>query len=68
MVVKVMDVIAAEGSELECALFTYALIEIFRHRFEKEEKDKVHMEAELLEKLGNMTFEELWKMERGEEE
>lgn len=63
-----MGIIVAEGSELECAIYTHALIESFRLKFERDEKEKVHKEAELLNKFGDMTFEDLLKMERDGEE
>ena len=65
MVVKVLGVIEVEGSEIECALYTHCLVQLFRLQTEHDKKKEVDA---WLKKYGDMTFEDLMKMERDEEE
>lgn len=59
------NVIIAEGSELECAIYSAALIETIRLKQEHDKKQEVD---EWLQKYGDMTFDELMKREREDEE
>lgn len=62
MIVKVCnDFIIAEGTELECAIYTHALLESLRLKHEHDKKEEVD---EWLKKYGDMTFDELMKRER----
>lgn len=66
MTVKLFDgFLIAEGTELECAIYTHALIESIRMKQEFDKKQEVD---EWLKKFGEMTFEELMKRERDDEE
>lgn len=65
MQLKVMNIIVAEGTEVECAMYTHTLLEIFRL---KSEFDKKKETDEWLKKYGDMTFDELMKRERDDEE
>lgn len=60
-----MDQIVAEGSEVECAMYTHCLLQFMRMQTEHDKKKEVD---EWMRKFGNKTFEELMKMERDEEE
>ena len=64
MTLKIFDIIIAEGTEVECAVYTHALLESFRLKNEMEKKKEVE---DWMKKYGNMTFEELMKKERDEE-
>lgn len=59
------DVIVAEGSELECAIYSAAFLETIRLKQEHDKKQEVD---EWLKKYGDMTFEELMKRESDDEE
>lgn len=65
MQLRIMDIIVAEGTEIECAMYTHTLIEIFRL---KNEYDKRKETEEWMKKFGEMTFDELMKRERDDEE
>lgn len=65
MKLKVFSVIEAEGTEPELALYTLVLVEALRM---KQEADKKSETEAWLKKFGDMTFEELMKRERDEEE
>ena len=65
MKVTVMGIIVAEGSELECAIYTAAFLETLRL---KQEHDKNKEAEEWLKKYGEMTFEQLMNKERDEGE
>lgn len=66
MVVKFFDgFVAAEGSEHECAIYTFALLEMLRM---KSEQDKQKEAEEWLKKYGGLRFEDFMKMEREDEE
>ena len=60
-----MGVIVAEGSEMECALYTHVLLQLLRLQTEHDKKKEVD---EWMKKFGDKTFDELMKMERDEEE
>lgn len=64
MKLKVFDVIIAEGSEMECAMYTCIFLETLRMKSEMDKKREVD---EWMKKYGDKTFEELMKMERDEE-
>jgi hypothetical protein len=65
MKLKVFEVIVAEGTEIECALYTHVLIDIFRMKSEFDKKKEVE---DWMKKFGDMTIDELMKREREEEE
>lgn len=65
MILKVLGgIMEAEGKEIELAVYTHCLLEIFRlkHEFDKQQDAENWME-----KFGNMTFEELIKREQEED-
>lgn len=65
MIIKVCnDFIIAEGTELECAIYTHALLESLRLKHERDKKEEVD---EWLKKYGDMTFDELMKRERDDD-
>jgi len=61
MKLKVFDIIVAEGNEMELALYTHILLESMRL---KAEHDKANEASEWLKKYGNMSLEELMRMEQ----
>lgn len=61
MKLKVFDIIVAEGTEIECAMYTCIFLEALRM---KNEHDKQQEVEDWLEKYGSMTFEELMRRER----
>lgn len=65
MMLKVMGIIEAEGTALDLAMYTHTLLEIFRIKHEFDKKRDVE---EWMEKFGDMTFEELMRKEREDEE
>ena len=65
MKLTLYDIITVEGSELECAVFTHAFLEVFRM---KGEFDRKKEEEAWLKKYGNMSIGEIMKREREEEE
>ena len=66
MVVRFFDgTVIAEGSEHECAIYTFALLEMLRM---KSEMDKQKEAEEWLKKYGGMRFEDFMKTEREDEE
>ena len=60
--------IIADGEPVECGAFAFALMELQRLEDEKNLKDKARAEVRIAEMLSNMTFEEIMKREREEEE
>ena len=71
MVLKVLGtLLEAEGSEIELALYTHALINVFiaQAKNEKEEEKNAKKEADAMAEILNMTFNELLKREQGEDD
>lgn len=65
MLVKLLDgFVIAEGSEHECAIYTFALLEMFKM---KNEQDKQKEAEEWLKKHGGMRFEDFIRTEREDE-
>lgn len=62
-----MDMFVAEDSPVNCAIYTYCVLDALKQKSDMEIKEKAKKEMDLMEKLGNMTFEELRKMEREED-
>ena len=67
MQLKVCGFIVAEGDEPELCTYTAMLIDMMVMVFEKREKDKIRKELDLNELFGNMTFDQLRKMENEED-
>lgn len=65
MKVSIGEIIVAEGTELECAIYSAAFIEALRLTNEFDKKKETE---EWLKKYGSMTFDELMRREREEEE
>ena len=61
MKLTVFDVMVAEGTEIECAMFACVFLEALRMKDEHDKKKEVD---EWLEKYGDMTFDELMRKER----
>ena len=61
----IFDSIVAKGEPADMALYTFIIIMMLRMQGKKEEQLK---EEEFLKKYGNMTFEDLFKSERGDTE
>lgn len=65
---SMFDIFVAEGTELECAMYTTALLELLRRQDESNKEKAAKHELEMLEKFGSMTFEDLIRRERDESE
>ena len=62
-----MDIFVAEDSPVNCALYTFSMMEVLKQTHEKKIAENAKKEMDLAEKLKNMTFEELMRMERKED-
>lgn len=62
-----MDVFVAEDTPINCAIYTSAMLDILRQMHEKNSKEEARKEMDLIEKLGKMGFEELFRQEMGED-
>lgn len=60
MTLKLFDSFVAEGEPEEIAAYTFIVLEWLQQKSEQRE-------AKFLKKFGNMTFEELRRMEMGED-
>ena len=65
MKLKVFDIVEVEGTEIECAMYTCVFLEALRLKNEHDKKQEVD---EWLKKYGEMTFDELMRKERDDEE
>lgn len=64
MTVTVGGIIIAEGAELECAMYTFALIEMLRKNSENIQREKAKKDVAELEKSLWDTYDEMIKKER----
>lgn len=67
MQLKVCGFIVAEGEESELSIYSAMLIDTMVRITEEREKDKIRKELDLKELFGNMTFDQLRKMENEED-
>lgn len=67
MQLKVCGFIIAEGEESELSIYSAMLIDTMVRITEEREKDKIRKELDLKELFGNMTFDQLRKMENEED-
>lgn len=63
-----MDVFVAEDTPINCAIYTAAMLDIFKQIHKKNSEEEAQKEMDLTEKLGKMSFEELFRQEMGEDE
>ena len=69
MTLKVMGtMIEAEGKEMELAIYTHALINIFIMQSKLENEQEAKREAESMGEFLSKTFSEMLKRECGEDE
>lgn len=64
MTLKVMGIIEAEGKEIELAVYSHCLLEIFRLKYKYDQEKEAE---DWMEKFGNVSFEELMKREQEED-
>ena len=65
MKVKVCEIIVAEGNEMQCAIYTYMLLDMLKQMVEKEQKTDAKKQADIIDELlRRMPFDELIKRER----
>ena len=62
------ETLKVHGSPADMAYYTVVLLYLMKYKTDKDAEDDARKELELFEKFGNMTFEELLKRERDEEE
>lgn len=62
------DFIKVRGDPTDIAYYTFAVLSMLKFKSDHEAEEVAKKEAELFEKFGNMTFEELMKQEREKEE
>ena len=65
---RLCDSISVKGDAQELAVYTAMLLWLMRCVTKSEEDKAAKKELELLEKFGNMTFEDLLKREREDTE
>ena len=65
---KICDNISIKGDAQELAVYTAMLLWLIKKVTKTEEEKEAQKELELLEKFGNMTFEDLLKREREDTE
>lgn len=68
MKLYMMDCFVAEGDPGEIAVYLCMFLDLLKHKEEKENADRVRKEVNIFERLSNMTFNELRKMEMGEDD
>lgn len=68
MVLKVCGIIVAEGSEVELALYTLVLLESLRMKQEHDEQEQLKNEINIDEMLKNISFDDLFRRERDDDE
>ena len=67
MKLNMYDGFVAEGEPGEIAAFTFILLEFLKHKSDKEKEELAQKESVIFKEFGNMTFEELRRMEMGED-
>ena len=65
---RFMDVFVIEGNAEELSMYTYIIINLLKKQFEKERAEEAEKEMKLSDFFRNMSFDELLKRERDEEE
>lgn len=61
------DAFVAEGKPEEVATYTFLLLDLLKYKSDKDDAAQAKKEMDLMEKFGNMTFQQLRDMEMGEE-
>lgn len=62
------DFIKVRGDPTDIAYYTFAVLSMMKFKSDNEAAEIAKKEAELFEKFGNMTIEDLMKQEREKEE
>lgn len=62
------DMFAVTGEPGEVAFYTFVLLRLIKAQSDHDAEDLAKKEIDVLNKLGNMTLEELMKRERDDEE
>ena len=62
------DFMKVRGDPTDIAYYTFAVMSMMKFKSDHEAQEVAKREADLLEKFGNMTFEEMMKRERENKE